>query len=352
MRKAILRAKWAYFALRNCRSFLQKELELNGLPRSWRSVRLLWHGFHSDKRHLYLANGRGLPLASYVGDFERLMKRRANGQYSDFLDSKILFSQVFSSHVRCPINFGFIAQGVFIPLDPRFEAVSRHAPLADDLLPSKFVLKRVSGGGGKNIFLVERRDGTFRVNGEAMALPALEALIAEARYLITELLTQSAYGQALYPHSINTVRVVTMRDRDGPFVAFAVQRIGRECSRPTDNLNRGGLAAPIDLETGTLGPARNYEATRQAEPYDRHPETGGAIEGQTVPGWTEIRASLIEIMVNFPGLRYVGWDVVTLDDGFLVLEGNSYPGVQVAQLHFPLKNDPRIAAFFEQLSRG
>jgi hypothetical protein len=278
------------------------------------------------------------------------MKRRANGPYSHFLDSKILFSQVFSPYFRCPTNYGYIARGIFTPLDAATEALSRDDVFRDPALPARFVLKRVSGGGGKNIYLVERRaDGTFLVNDQPETVEGLLAIAGTRRYLLSEWLTQGSYAGALFPHTVNTVRVVTMRDDDGPFVAFGVQRIGRECSRPTDNLNRGGLVAPLDLATGVLGKARNYEARQTAVAHASHPETGARIEGCTIPGWEKMKSTLLEVMAAFPGLRYVGWDVVVLDDGFLVLEGNSYPGIQLAQLHYPLKDIPRVGDFFAAL---
>ena len=343
------RLKRCYFIARNIRSFLNKERELSGVPATLSALRLLKAGFHSDKRYLYERGPDGLPQNIYVGDFERLMKRRINGEYGCFLDDKLLFNQAFSSFFRCPLNYGLIESGRFSPLSAAFGAVSSDKPLSDPNLPGRFVLKRASGGGGKNIYLVVKEtSNTFLVNGIVKTVAQLSAAISESAYLATELLTQGEYTHKLYPHSINTVRVVTMRDEQGPFVAFAVQRIGRECSRPTDNLNRGGMAAAVDIDSGVLGDAKHYESFRKPESYSVHPETGAKIAGQCVPQWVAIKKQLLDAMRALPALHYVGWDVVVQDDGFLVLEGNSYPGVQVAQLHYPLKSNPRIKAFFER----
>jgi len=343
------RLKRWYFIARNGRSFLNKERELSGFPTRPLAWRLLKAGFHSDKHHLYECGPNGLPVDLYVGDFERLMKRRINGEYGCFLDDKLLFNQAFSSFFRCPLNYGLIESGRFSPLTEACLTVSPEQSLSDSNLPERFVLKRASGGGGKNIHLVSRDSAdSFLVNGVAKTAGQLLGDISETAYLVTELLGQGSYASGLYPHSINTVRVVTMRDAQGPFIAFAVQRIGRECSRPTDNLNRGGMAALVDLDSGVLGVARHYESSCRPDSFSMHPETGAAVAGQMVPHWETIKEALLNAMRALPALHYVGWDVVVQDDGFLVLEGNSYPGVQVAQLHFPLKSNPRIKAFFER----
>lgn len=223
--------------------------------------------------------------------------------------------------------------------------------LASPELPDRYVLKRIGGGGGKDIWIVHRAGpDQVVVNGALMPLTALVDLLEMRTFLVTELLTQSRFAHELYPDAINTVRVVTMRDDEGPFIAFAVQRIGNERSRPTDNLNQGGLCALVDLTTGTLGPARQLETDRSPVAYATHPDTGAPIEGRVIPGWDEVATTLLIAMEEFPRLRYVGWDVVLQDDGPLVLEGNSYPGVQVAQLHEPLRQHPRIAAFFTSIT--
>lgn len=315
---------------------------------------MLRAGFHSDKRWLYDLDARGRPLPTYVGDLERLLLRRLNEPYAAFLDHKALFAQVFGTLLRVPADYGLVRRGTFRPYADDLAIAPVATALTDQALPDRFALKRVAGGGGKDILLVTRRGRRFEVNGVPASLEHLVEAVGMDTFVVTELLTQGAYAGGLYPHAINTVRVVTMRDGDGPFLAFAVQRIGNAASRPTDNLNRGGLCALVDLTSGELGPARRLEYDREPRAYEAHPETGAAIAGQRIPGWVAIRAQLLAAMEALPGLRYVGWDVVVgdRDEDLLVLEGNSYPGVQVAQLHAPLRADPRIAAFFDAATAG
>ena len=343
----LARAKRAYFIAQNVRSFASKERELHGLPDSWADLRMLRQGFHSDKQYLY-EHIDGRPHAAYVGDFERLMMRRLNGPYAPFLDNKVLFSQVFGAYLPVPRNFGLLRRDALNPLDPVVPSAPRETALLLPELPDQFVLKRVAGGGGKNIYLIDRDSDCLRVNGHAMDLDVLLERLGTATYLVTELLGQGAYATGLFPGSLNTVRVVTMQDDEGPFVGFAVQRIGTSRSAPTDNLNQGGLAAPVELADGTLGDARHLEADRVAEPHALHPETSAPITGLTVPHWERVTSMLLDALEHFPGLRYVGWDVVLGEEGLTVLEANTYPGVQVAQLHYPLRTDRRVAAFFEE----
>jgi len=332
------------------RQFLRKEFELHGFPVApWR-YRFLLRGYHSDKRYLYDHGNNGLPLPVYLTDFERLRTRHLNTVYRGALDNKILFSQVFSELFRCPRNFGLLEKdGRFTPVDPEMQPLLGGA-LEDVLaaLPDRVVMKRIAGGGGKDIYLVERVQNGFRVNGELSGLEFLTESIGDRRFLIMEWIEQGAYGKQLFPGSVNTVRVVTANDAEGPYVVFAVQRIGRTESAPTDNFNQGGLCSQVDLDTGEVGHALYYSGHDRPAAFDIHPDTGVCISGQAVPQWNEIKRSLLRAVALFPGFAYVGWDVIIFDEGFMVLEGNSYPGVQVLQLHEPFLTRHRVAQFFAE----
>jgi hypothetical protein len=102
----------------------------------------------------------------------------------------------------------------------------------------------------------------------------------------------------------------------------------------------------VDLETGEIGRALYYSGESRPDAFVTHPDTREPLVGKVVPHWGAIKAALLKAVSQYPGFRYVGWDVVLQDDGFLVLEGNSYPGVQVLQLHRPLLENRRLARLF------
>jgi hypothetical protein len=47
-------------------------------------------------------------------------------------------------------------------------------------------------------------------------------------------------------------------------------------------------------------------------------------------------------------LNYVGWDIVLTDSGPVVLEGNNYTGVRLAQIQSGLLGESRIRAFYQR----
>ena len=161
---------------------------------------------------------------------------------------------------------------------------------------------------------------------------------------------QHPYATAIYPHSINTVRILTALDEPSGefFVMAAAHRFGTATSGRVDNWSAGGVAAGIDLETGRLA-----RATRQPD-FDpartwwtNHPDTGAPIEGVEIPRFAETCRSLLEVCRRF-ALTLAGWDVVITPDGWTLLEVNTKPALNLFQLHRPLLADARAKAFFRR----
>jgi len=102
----------------------------------------------------------------------------------------------------------------------------------------------------------------------------------------------------------------------------------------------------IDADTGMLGAAASFPGTGTIEWCSHHPECGSPIEGRIVPHWTELTASILHTASRFPMLPYIGWDIVHMDDGIKVLEGNSNSDVNLLQIHGPLLRDSQVRRFY------
>jgi hypothetical protein len=338
--------KRGYRSFRLLRQFVKKELEVNGAPLAPWKWRFLARGFHSDKRYLYALGPDGLPLPTYLSDLARLRTRKLNGAYRKILDHKWMFKEAVADLVHCPKTLGTLRADGMVE---RFGGTAAATPFSQCLsdLPLPIVAKRFDGGGGKKIFLIARTASGFVINGTPATADAIEEMLRGEALLIEEAIQQGPYANALYPHSVNTIRVLTINDgQSRPWIAFAVQRMGRAASAPTDNFNRGGLCAAIDLDSGTLGPALHFSGHARPVTHDHHPETGAPISGTVVPNWPALRLWLLDLVERFPGFAYVGWDVVVLEKGFMLLEGNSYSGVQLTQSHQPLLQSRRVAEYY------
>ena len=98
----------------------------------------------------------------------------------------------------------------------------------------------------------------------------------------------------------------------------------------TDNFHTGGVAYPLELETGKVtGPGRNNVDIKD---FERHPGTDFTMPGFTVPCWQEVKACVMQGMDRVPSLGYVGWDVAVTPEGPELIEGNfHWPGGNIIQ---------------------
>jgi hypothetical protein len=137
---------------------------------------------------------------------------------------------------------------------------------------------------------------------------------------------------ALTSGSLCTMRLVSWRNETGGFeVTDAIIRMPVDPASPVDNFHAGGIAAPIDIATGTLGRATDMGNRPGVAWFDDHPFTGARIIGRRLSWWTETVALARHAHAMFDQHIVIGWDIAVLDTGPCLIEGNQRPGVGTLQ---------------------
>ena len=150
--------------------------------------------------------------------------------------------------------------------------------------------------------------------------------------ILEEVVQQHPKMASLCPTSVNTCRIATLLGDKQQGIVYAFLRIGN--GKVMDNVDCGGMAARIDLDSGTL---LTVGADKQGNTFDTHPMTGTPIVGFTVPFWEEAKAMCMEAAQKVPQMRFVAWDVAITPDGPTFIEGNSFPSHAIPQFaaHYP-----------------
>ncbi len=347
--------KRIYIGLLGLRALASRELaDWNRLDAALATRLRAWRlGFLTSSYIAYELHGK--EPRRYVSDACHLFRTHSfNGRMRMFLDNKLAFTWMlqrmgFSDHV--PAVLALLTSGHICN-------INAEPPLADvaSLLDSldageKVVVKPVMGQRGLGLMVIERTTGGFLLNREERSRSeVVELLMRQALSIAVPYVEQDSYARGIFPHTTNTVRLLTMRDRDGVFAAAAVHRFGTQRSIPADNFSRGGLSCSVDLETGILGPGVRINPKGVAEEHGKHPDSDAQIEGVAIPRWQETLRGVLHLAEAVPFLRYVGWDIVVTPRGWVILEGNARTDVDVFQIHGPLLQSERVKAFFE--SRG
>ena len=167
--------------------------------------------------------------------------------------------------------------------------------------------------------------------------------------LIEDVIIQHPDVAKLYPGSVNTYRIVTVSRNGSSGVVCAFIRIGSG-GRFVDNINSGGMAAPVNADTGIVARAA---CDKDGRCYGVHPVTGAPIPGCRLPFWQESVEMCLEAAKVVPQLGYMGWDVAVSADGPQLIEGNHFPGHDILQMphHVPDKVGmlPRFREFLPEL---
>ena len=197
-----------------------------------------------QQRDTYLTRGRNNALVVKYND------KAYTGQFDD----KVQFNTLFGKYLHRD----------WVPVT----GDNREQVMAFLAAHEVFMAKPSQGSCGWGIEKLRRAD-----------YPSLDALydylVQRAPKLeLEEVLEQHPQVSAIYPGSINTVRMVTIRGKHGKvYLVTAMFRIGN--GKFVDNFNSGGMVAPMDPERGVvidraLDKAKNL--------YENHPATGTPIK--------------------------------------------------------------------------
>lgn len=144
-------------------------------------------------------------------------------------------------------------------------------------------------------------------------------LLARAPVHLEEPIRQGAEMAALHSSSINTIRIITITDRQGRMhIIDCCLRMGRGGS-VIDNYSSGGIYCMVE-------PERGYVCTDGLDkiciPFECHPDSGVRFRGFRIPGWDALLELLRELVTVVPEVRLCGWDLAWSEDGWVVVEAN------------------------------
>ena len=174
-------------------------------------------------------------------------------------------------------------------------------------------MKPLDSSGGRG---VQRIDLSTQIDLKNRYLQLLNDY--NGQFIVEELVIQSDLLASLHPHSVNTVRMYTIRYDDRIDVIHPFLRIGQG-GNFVDNAFSGGIFGSIDVDTGIITATADERGNR----YVTHPDTGEPIIGFRIPFWDEVIEFAKELAQVIPDNRYSGWDLALTDEGWIMIEGNA-----------------------------
>jgi len=335
--------KQTYYKYRAKLNIINKDLR-DKFPISFLKKIEMWRkGFLAEKYTLYQLDKNN--YKDYLSDYNMSMARWINEPFNEMLTNKLIFSECVGRYINVPEIYGIFINGQFSSYTEK--TLDR---LVDQL--TFFVVKIVSGGGGKGVYIIKKEnDNLFVINNTKTynKVKLFEFFTTLNNYIFTAFIEPSDFSKSLNETSVNTMRVITLIDpkTNKAFIARAAQRIGVAASAPQDNFTKGGLSAAINLATGELSDCTRHPKTKEHKRYTHHPDTNIKIEGVTIPNWKSIETQILHAANSLPMLKVIGWDFLISNHGLVAIEGNHHPDPDVLQGHEPLFTDERIKTFYK-----
>lgn len=153
-------------------------------------------------------------------------------------------------------------------------------------------------------------------------------------HILEEYVEQKGLLHEVNPSSLNTLRVITVRHKDGSITPVNIYvRFGHAGSL-IDNVSSGGCEFYINPETGEIEEGDDFAGHW----FTAHPDTNQEVTGLFIPHFDKVMLLCQEAHQAAPsGMNLAGWDVCVSDDQVLLIEVNNCPGTKV-----PPKGKPRL----------
>jgi hypothetical protein len=224
----------------------------------------------------------------------------------------------------------------------------------NELPPGDLIVKPINQWGGEGIIRWRyNRDGeTWFDRGRNLKqddlIRWLLSIANDQQYLLQRAVYNHESMRALSAKGLATVRIVTLRTSGyfRPLLASLRMPCGELC---VDNFGAGGLASPVDLNSGTVGLATKKDI--RFGTFHCHPDTGLCIAGLRLPFWKETMDLCVRAHRCFSKYASIGWDVAITDEGALLIEANLTWCVDLMQMthEFPLGETGFTEAFLREV---
>ena len=242
-----------------------------------------------------------------------IVRRMNNKEYWHFFDDKAEFNEQFKEWI------------------PRRWIVVRESTDPEELYSlcrnqKEMIWKPLEGSSGQGI----RKYTTDDWKDGVEAFKA--RMLKDGTGILEEVVIQHPKMASLCPTSVNTCRIATLLGDKQQGIVYAFLRIGN--GKVMDNVDCGGMAARIDLDSGKL---LTVGADKQGNTFIKHPITDTSIIGFQIPFWNEAKEMCMKAAQKFPQMRFIAWDVAITPEGPTFIEGNSFPSHAVPQFaaHYP-----------------
>lgn len=240
---------------------------------------------------------------------------------SCILRNKLLFNIVANGlGIRTAENLFLISdKSIYCFQNKKVTSIDEFYRLCDG---KRLFCKLVDGECGEGVFELRVRGQQLLVDGNECNWTQLMGFFSKGVYLVQSYLKQHEEMGRLHRRSINSIRLVTVRDSNNHKVVVlpSILRIGTGNSN-VDNTSQGGLCVGINLEDGSLK-RYGFFKPQFGTKLEKHPDSGVVFSSFIIPFFEEAKQQACYFHSMLPNIHSVGWDIAIEENGPVFIEGN------------------------------
>lgn len=199
------------------------------------------------------------------------------------------------------------------------------------------IVKPCDGKLGRGIFKIYKDDNH---NNDKQ----LYESCVKDKMLVEQCIEECEELKAFHPQSLNTLRIVTISNKEKAAVFSGVFRMGVGDS-VVDNSHKGGVSVQINVTNGII---ETDGANTNGERFVCHPDSGIVFKGFQIPQWDNIVKTCCEAAIMY-GNPITGWDVAINKQGEIeFVEANSGPDMDMMQTRYNAGAKKRIYGLIKQ----
>jgi hypothetical protein len=161
----------------------------------------------------------------------------------------------------------------------------------------------LDSGGGKNVLIIRLSDSGIFIKDKPISFDELEQMFVKD-FLIQCKLDQYDLFQRIYPHSLNTIRVISLRFGGEIHILSSFLRIGNN-GNLIDNVSSGGISCGIT----NAGVLKNFAIDINLCKYDIHPYTKASFSGIKIPMYNNIVETVKKLHNGLHYFNLASWDI-------------------------------------------
>ena len=301
----------------NKRAWVEAHMDIHNYIEDY-FVERLFKVSHSVNDYIIEGEGIRTMIAANLPFLKKVISLNSKQYFHKFCEKHNL------PHVQC--------WGIIMPMDGKIVWRNTQGvilPFKELLKLQKVFAKTEYGTHGKGCFLIEysEADNVFYINSKRCSEEELLQYITDEMLVETYVENHESL-KSLHPSSLNTIRMLTLKKKEGIVLHASFLRIGTG-GRKVDNFNSCGIGVCVsrDGSLSTVGVCKDY--TKQE--YLQHPDSQVLFSSVKIPYYKECVELVLAAHRKYSRVYGVGWDVAVTSKGPVLIEANPYFGFDLMQ---------------------